>query len=347
MQRSSGAHHWASPTNLSTSAFRTVSSRSPTTRPPAPFDGSARWIQISVRPGTSTGAFTPLSRQRVTATPYAIRSLNERWTPTFDNRLLLDPGINNVLINATTPPIPDAALTARGTGTFAGIYADVASATGSSYFGWATGGTSRAEAQLRGSDSTLLIAIDGGTRVSVTSDGRVGIGITPTTALQRLQVAGSTLAADYDYSTPQTRTLTLHPAAFVATSGTAGDNIRYLNDRVFMTATGSLSLIAPVSLPDGATITQVEAIVMDNNAGDFTITLSRNLFSAIGGTFIATLTSSGASSAIQTLNTTAITVPTVNNTTASYCVFATSTNWEVNLNYLKGVRITYTVSSPD
>lgn len=39
----------------------------------AAFNGSARWLQIEVRPGNSSGAFTSLSpRQAVTPTPYAI-----------------------------------------------------------------------------------------------------------------------------------------------------------------------------------------------------------------------------------------------------------------------------------
>ncbi len=37
------------------------------------FNGDARWMEIAVRPGTSTGAYTALSpRQAVTSTPYAL-----------------------------------------------------------------------------------------------------------------------------------------------------------------------------------------------------------------------------------------------------------------------------------
>lgn len=43
----------------------------------AAFPGANRWLEISVRPGASTGVFTALSPlQPLTATPYAIRSLN-------------------------------------------------------------------------------------------------------------------------------------------------------------------------------------------------------------------------------------------------------------------------------
>lgn len=39
----------------------------------AAFNGEARWLQVSVRPGTSTGAFTPLlPRQQLTPAPYAL-----------------------------------------------------------------------------------------------------------------------------------------------------------------------------------------------------------------------------------------------------------------------------------
>ncbi len=42
---------------------------------PNVFDGDARWLQIGVRPGASTGAFTTLTpRQEVTPTPYAMHT---------------------------------------------------------------------------------------------------------------------------------------------------------------------------------------------------------------------------------------------------------------------------------
>lgn len=42
-----------------------------------PFDGSPRWLEIAVRPGASVGSFTNLApRQRLTATPYAVRAAN-------------------------------------------------------------------------------------------------------------------------------------------------------------------------------------------------------------------------------------------------------------------------------
>ncbi|HMY73934.1 MAG TPA: hypothetical protein PLQ88_19105, partial [Blastocatellia bacterium] len=51
-----------------------------------PFNGAARWLQISVRPGANTGAFTVLTpRQPLSATPYAIRALNATTADTATN----------------------------------------------------------------------------------------------------------------------------------------------------------------------------------------------------------------------------------------------------------------------
>ena len=41
----------------------------------AAFDGSSRWLEIAIRPGTSTGPYTPVSPlQPVTSSPYAVRA---------------------------------------------------------------------------------------------------------------------------------------------------------------------------------------------------------------------------------------------------------------------------------
>lgn len=43
----------------------------------APFDGTDRWVELGVRPAGSMAAYTVLApRQRLTATPYALRALN-------------------------------------------------------------------------------------------------------------------------------------------------------------------------------------------------------------------------------------------------------------------------------
>ncbi len=52
----------------------------------AAFPGANRWLEISVRAGASTGAYTTLNpRQQISATPYAIRSLSAASADTATN----------------------------------------------------------------------------------------------------------------------------------------------------------------------------------------------------------------------------------------------------------------------
>ncbi len=63
----------------------------------AAFDGSARWLQIAVRPGASAGAYTNLiPRQPITATPYALRALNAGSATTATS--VAAAGVNNLAL---------------------------------------------------------------------------------------------------------------------------------------------------------------------------------------------------------------------------------------------------------
>ena len=46
----------------------------------AAFDGQARWLEIAVRPGASTAAYTLLGRQALSAVPYALYALQAPWS---------------------------------------------------------------------------------------------------------------------------------------------------------------------------------------------------------------------------------------------------------------------------
>jgi hypothetical protein len=61
------------------------------------FDGSDRFLEIGVRPGSSTGGYTTLSpRQELTATPYAIYAQNAPWGGLADVPAGFADGIDNV-----------------------------------------------------------------------------------------------------------------------------------------------------------------------------------------------------------------------------------------------------------
>ncbi|MBI5948523.1 MAG: hypothetical protein HY875_10315 [Chloroflexi bacterium] len=69
---------------------------------PGAFPGDARWLEIAVRLGTSTGAYTPLNpRQPITATPYAFFARNAGTATTATGIALPYAGTNSPAAAAT------------------------------------------------------------------------------------------------------------------------------------------------------------------------------------------------------------------------------------------------------
>ncbi len=72
------------------------------------FDGQARWLEVAVRPGASTGVYTTLApRRALLASPYATYSSNTRGlnVSPAGNRLTMtssDPGYTDILVGNTT-----------------------------------------------------------------------------------------------------------------------------------------------------------------------------------------------------------------------------------------------------
>ena len=65
------------------------------------FNGEARWLAISVRPGSSTGMYTPLDpRQELTAAPYAHHALGASWAGLSDVPAGLDDGDDDTTYTA-------------------------------------------------------------------------------------------------------------------------------------------------------------------------------------------------------------------------------------------------------
>ncbi len=287
------------------------------------FSGAPRWVQISVRPAGSADPFTPVIRQRITATPYAIRSLNERWSPITSSQLANDPGIS---------------------------YSDVASGTGVSYYGWAAGGLSKLEARYSGTLNRFSMGTDAATFLYIESDGRIGIGGVPagTSILQvtgDARVSSNAAAGSFSYTSPVTRSISLPPGAFQG-SGSASPSIGI--DRIFFTGAAATTgtLVAPINLPEGATITAIRAHVVDNTAATIAVDLWRNTFA--GGTVLmAGATSVGAVAGTRAISDTTITSPVVANSTGAYAVWVTCDGWDTNNCMLRAVQVEYTVSGPD
>jgi hypothetical protein len=113
------------------------------------FDGTAYWLEIGVRPGASTGAYTTLiPRQPLTAVPYAVTALNfpthdhfgESWSGT---------GTGLSLASADT------------TGFVNGLWAESASDGGNGIYGYATSTTGPAWGVVGESDADEGIGVYG------------------------------------------------------------------------------------------------------------------------------------------------------------------------------------------
>jgi hypothetical protein len=325
------------------------------------FSGEDRWLGISVRP-FGGGAFTPLAnRQRIGAVPYAIRSLNERWTPQAGGMLTSDGYNTSVGINASAPLVPGAMLSVlRNTsaaGESCGIIAATSRTDGLPYFGFLAGDDIGGRIAYDGQSRNLIIAGRSDNAAEVDFAGRIGIPNAPT-GLERVQVTGAVSVTgdakvgSLTYAAPKEHYLSIPPEAFrpqvTAHSGFFGGGLgqAYLDSSV---AAGYM--FAPVYLPDGATVTSMRAHLIDRfGSSDLVVELrTRALFmdDIDPYTVMASIATSGTGPGVQTLDSNTIVSPVIENTSWGYNIAVLSNDWAGPLTAVKGVRITYTVAGPD
>ncbi|MBK9118028.1 MAG: hypothetical protein IPM18_00250 [Phycisphaerales bacterium] len=152
----------------------------------SPFNGDARWLQIGVRPAGSGGGYTALApRQSVTAAPYALFALNSYWTRAGADRIT-NTQSQIVLINRNYLVGSEwFGVHAGATGTnYGGMYITTESNNAKPFYGYATG-TQTAWTYLDGVTGKWHVH-NSGDRLTVQSDGSVGIGTTSPAA--RLEV---------------------------------------------------------------------------------------------------------------------------------------------------------------
>ncbi|RME12849.1 MAG: hypothetical protein D6816_00510, partial [Bacteroidetes bacterium] len=150
------------------------------------FDGTALWLKISVRPGSSTGAYTALTpRQALTAAPYALG---------------LQPG-------ATIQNNPGGYALGIGGGNWDPNSSEGDFQIGDSTYkfkiGVATGGGGAGDARIRAQGGTNRMMLGGGANDVLTiTDSNVGIGTISPTAGKSLhvQTASTTGTAVYGYA---------------------------------------------------------------------------------------------------------------------------------------------------
>lgn len=322
------------------------------------FNGADRWLEVAVRPSGSGGSYTTLSpRQKITAAPYAIRSLNDRWIQNGSYLSNDQSQVTSVLINRTVPITGADNFTLgtpASTGAYGGMYIDTASTQGLPFYGYATGGLARAWTYLNGLDMSWNVINNGNNAITVDSTGKVAIGMTPIGS-DRFQVAGNSTttgtakAADLRYNTPQTRLISISPVAFTADSGAQAASRQSSFAWVYLdTPITAGTLSAPLQLPPNATITALTAYFFDNSP---TTNLSVRLFGASlfnnFATTYASVQSAGASTAINAYSTTLTTPHTVDMINRCYNLEVSCPDWEGGNTRLQGVTITYTVPAPD
>jgi len=84
------------------------------------------------------------------------------------------------------------------------------------------------------------------------------------------------------------------------------------------TSPGPGRFVAPLRLPQGATVQAVRLVARDAIATDATVRLIRVPNNAFGGSVMASIATSGSSTSVRTFSTTTITTPAIDNGTAYY-----------------------------
>lgn len=315
------------------------------------------YIQVAVRP---LGAVTPLTpvlpRQRITPAPLATRSLSDQWTALSPTTIRTNPGVTNLLVNATTPLFPDTFLTlsgAVGTFGFSGMYVNTTSPTGTAYYGLSVNNVSRVEARYNGANSTFSLFLSNVQRLSMTPAGNVGLGTDP--GSERLRIFGNTtttgiMQADaFNYGTRKNRSVIIPAEAFKpSSSGLTGvfgppTGLAFLDSSVL-----SGNIVAVVPLPHGAEVVGMDVSFIDNSpSNDLSISLYRRGFAATSYSILGSVATSGSSASIQTLSEDSIVLNSIDTDAFSYFIFAFCSDWQGNLTAIKSVRIRYTVGNPD
>ncbi|HYF15100.1 MAG TPA: hypothetical protein VD971_08535 [Phycisphaerales bacterium] len=320
--------------------------------------GATRWLEIQVRPIGSTDPYTVLTpRQRMTATPYAVRSLSERWTDNGSGLLLNESAdVQRVLINRTTTIDANEILGVNSTPSSpaaAGVMINAASTTGRSFLGFATNSVEQSRLEWNSSTARLSLTAGGNTALTVSTAGRVGVMGSPS-ATFALNVTGGLNATTevvspiFRYPSSQQRYLSIAPEAFHARDTTDNGNFGPSNGAAYLATGTSDNIVAGVQLPDGAVVNEFQVVMLDNTAAtDISVTLYRRTFANTGYSQMANVVSSGASATAQTVTDPTIANPTVDNALYVYSVGAFSSDWQGSLSSIKAVRIGYTVIQPD
>ena len=182
--------------------------------------------------------------------------------------------------------------------------------------------------------------------MTIKPNGDVGIGTNPVS--EKLEVAGNVQASAFRFSSPKVSYYNISPAAFKPTSN--DDLVIAASSAAYYTTTNDYGfLIAPISLPQGAHITDLTVYFMDlSSTADLWINLI-GIANDGSPSDMANLTSSG-SPGNSSMSTTSIASSNIINQSRSYSVTATSwlgsgnAMWPGGALQIKNIVITYTTN---
>ena len=311
---------------------------------PNAFDGSPRYLAIFVRDGDSTNNYTPLTpRSKINPAPEAQYAqiagtiTNPIWTPT-QGLITFGDGNDRVLINRSTPLFASQLFGVHNNAP--GLVGMIISgpAGASPYYGYSENGLLNAYT-YHDSATNQWRLFKGGTALSVNTSHDLTV--------SNNLIAKQAIADDFLYTTPKTHYLSLSGNGFV--SGSLSPFYAAFNQGgAYINLRTSGWLVAPVNLPDDATITKMTVYCADTAAGEMSITLYNNDHGSDLSNSMASVTTSGASSSALTLVTDIIVDPTVVNSAKHYYLRVFSSAWPANNSRrIKSVLIKYTTTQPD
>lgn len=176
----------------------------------------------------------------------------------------------------------------------------------------------------------------------------VGIGTnTPST---KLEINGNTSSNNFLYSSPKTRYYSLSETDFNIDASSSGFIYRTWGlggAGVVLSSSGTNSISAPIHLPHGSIVTNIQVLYVDNSASNMSIYFNRRSNSTGSLSIINSANTSTNLSSNQTLS---LSGTNIDNNTYNYSLRVYSTGWPTGSSptmLIKGVRITYTISETD
>ncbi len=314
----------------------------------AVFGSAARFLEIDVRSDTgldcSTAAgFTILGpRQSITPAPVATHALHANALDAPDGAPVNAVFVDNAGFVGIGTTLPQGPLDVRSAG---GSYFRVDSVFGDLHANGGVDGFVGFNNDGIAAGRTEFLW-NGVVNLSIGNNGSIGMGVLPV-AGTRLKAAGTVEADEFRFAADKTIYVSVDSSAFTPTVGASvGDT----GEGRYASGTGSIA--ASVSLPDGMVITEVRWFIRDVSGGsNINLILQRipRPYSSGDSTLFVAQSFSSGTPGVTTLTNSAVN-HTVNNNNATYKLAVlpavSGTSWDSGAIGIQGVIIVGTIRNP-